>query len=242
MLYFLKKLISYIIQFFLPYHCIMCLESSNQQRDICYACQRRLPYIQYACRQCGYILHTATLALCGQCIKQPPHFDCTVAAFYYDHPVDLWLKQFKFHKKALYARILTEIYAEKLALIFSDCNNIKPEALIPVPLHWRRLSQRGFNQAHIIAYYLSKKLHIPILKASYVKRIKHTQAQSQLELKKRRHNLDQAFNVQKLPKIVRVAIVDDILTTGSTVNELAKQLKKNGVQHVAIWALARTKF
>jgi ComF family protein len=108
-----------------------------------------------------------------------------------------------------------------------------------MPLHWRRISYRGFNQATIIARYLSKKCHIPVLKQAYVKRIKHTSPQSSLRSQARHTNLKGVFRVEKLPNIIHVGIIDDILTTGNTVNELAKQLKRQGVQRVSVWILAR---
>ncbi len=233
MLHFFEKLI-------LPYYCVMCLEVSDQRRDLCYRCQKDLPHLINTCQQCGIAFSTShRVPRCGQCILHPPHFDHAVVGFDYQTPVDGWLRQFKFHKKGLYARILTEIYAEKLLQIFERYPKNKPQALIPMPLHWRRLTQRGFNQAYIIARYLSRQLKIPILKYKAVTRIKYTQAQSSLNLQSRKRNIQGVFFVQKLAEIKHVAIIDDIITTGNTVNELSRQLKLVGVEQVSVWAIAR---
>lgn len=231
--HFLEKLI-------LPYYCVMCLEISDQQRDLCRQCQKELPHLVNTCQQCGIAFSTSHhVSRCGQCITDPPHFDDAFVSFDYQTPIDGWLRQFKFHKKGLYARILTEMYAEKLLERLKKYPEQKPQALVPMPLHWRRLTQRGFNQAHIIAHYLSRKLEIPILKSSSVTRIKYTQAQSSLNLHARKRNIQGAFSVQKLVGMNHIAIIDDIITTANTVNELSKQLKLAGIQHISVWALAR---
>ncbi|MES2203707.1 MAG: ComF family protein [Pseudomonadota bacterium] len=231
--HFLEKLM-------LPYYCIMCLEISDQRRDLCCQCQKDLPILVNTCAQCGITISTSHhVSRCGPCITHPPHFDHALVGFDYRTPIDGWLRQFKFHKKGLYARILTEIYAEKLVRIFVQHPEQKPQILIPMPLHWQRLTQRGFNQAYIIARYLSHRLKIPILKPSFVTRVKYTQAQSSLNVAARTHNVRGAFSVQMLVKINHVAIIDDIITTGNTMNELSKQLKLAGIQRVSIWAIAR---
>lgn len=240
----MKHLFKFCIQFFekliLPYSCVMCLEISDQRRDLCHQCQKDLPHLVNTCQQCGMAFSAShDFPRCGQCITHPPHFDHAIVGFEYQTPIDSWLRQFKFHKKGLYARILTEIYAEKLLQIFQFHPENKPQILIPMPLHWRRLTQRGFNQAYIIARYLSRQLKIPIIKHASVTRIKYTRAQSSLNLQSRKRNIQRAFSVQKLVGINHIAIIDDIITTGNTVNELSKQLKLAGVQHISVWALAR---
>lgn len=231
--HFLEKVI-------LPYHCIMCLEHSDQRRDLCRQCQHELPTSQHTCLQCGIALPSQNKSQrCGQCITHSPYFDDTIIGFDYQTPIDHWLKQFKFHKKGLYARILTEIYLEKVTRLLTQSPERKPQILIPVPLHWRRIAKRGFNQAHIIAQQLSKETQIPIIKHTHVTRIKHTAAQSSLNQHSRQKNMFSVFQTQNLSEFEHVAIIDDIFTTGNTVNALAKQLKKQGIARVSIWALAR---
>lgn len=237
---FIKSCAQALEKLILPYHCVMCLEISDQRRDLCQKCQNELPTFSHTCQQCGIAFPgNPHPHRCGQCITHPPYFDNTVVGFDYQTPIDGWLRQFKFHKKGVYARILTEIFAEKLLQIFINDPELKPQIIVPMPLHWRRLTQRGFNQAHIIAQYLSRKLNIPLLKPTCVTRIKYTQAQSSLNLNARKHNMREAFSVQKLTETKHIAIIDDIITTGNTVSALSQQLKSSGVQRISIWALAR---
>lgn len=237
---FLKPCASFLEKLILPYHCVMCLELSDQRRDVCLKCQAELPASLHACLQCGIALSIQNNHdRCGPCIAHPPHFDDTIVGFNYQIPIDTWLKQFKFHKKGLYARILTEIYAEKINHVLKQRPENKPQMLVPMPLHWRRIAQRGFNQAYIIAQQLSKQTQIPIIQQSRITRIKYTQPQSSLDQHARQKNLLNAFHVQNLSNLEHVAIVDDIFTTGNTVNELSKQLKQQGIYRVSIWALAR---
>lgn len=242
MFFILKKIFLALEVFFFPYSCIICLERSDQARDLCHPCESRLVSSPCVCLQCGRILSiNACLKKCGQCIKNPPYYDYTLFGFNYQPPVSIWLKQFKFHKKTMYARILTEIYAEKLAAFLNMHPEYKPDALLALPLHWRRRMKRGFNQSYIIARYLSQRLSIPILPSNAVFRIKHRPPQSSLKKSMRQSNVKNIFQVNSNLKINHLVIVDDVLTTGSTVNELAFSLKKElGFPLlISVWVLAR---
>ena len=114
-----------------------------------------------------------------------------------------------------------------------------PECVIPIPLHTQRLRERGFNQSLEIAQLITKTLNIP-LDYSLCKRNKATPFQSGLTAKQRKLNLKNAFSITKPHQYKHVAIFDDVVTTGTTVNELAKQLKKSGVEIVEVWAITRT--
>lgn len=113
-----------------------------------------------------------------------------------------------------------------------------PECIIPVPLHRRRLRQRGFNQALEIAKPLAKKLQLPVDFKTCI-RTKHTRPQSELSAKKRQQNIKNAFTLKKPITAKHVAIVDDVMTTGNTVTELSALLRNNGVTTIEIWCCAR---
>lgn len=117
-------------------------------------------------------------------------------------------------------------------------NNL-PECIIPMPLHQKRLVERGFNQAVEISKIISKKIHVPI-DYSLCHRTKYTPFQSGLSAKQRKLNLKNAFNISNTKSYQHVAIFDDVVTTGTSVDELAKKLKLSGVKIVEVWALART--
>ena len=110
-----------------------------------------------------------------------------------------------------------------------------PQAIVPVPLHNKRLRARGFNQAIEIAKPLAKTLHLPILR-HHVCRHRHTPAQAELTAKQRLSNVKQAFSIKKPIKFSHIAIVDDVITTASTVTELAQLLHQHGVERIDIWA------
>lgn len=237
----ITSILRQIEQWILPYDCVICLNISDQKRDICYECEKQLPYLSHACIQCANSLpnNNRLNQKCGRCIKNAPYYDRTIVGFTYTTPVDAWIKQFKFHKKGIYANILCQIYAEKLTAHYKLYPENKPQWLVPVPLHWRRLISRGHNQTDTIARYLSKALNIPIIHNRCVKRVKFTPPQAQLSQDKRYHNIRGAFKVKKGISIEHIAIVDDIFTTGNTANELANEFKKRGITTVSILALAR---
>ncbi|MGB0320122.1 MAG: ComF family protein [Cycloclasticus sp.] len=113
-----------------------------------------------------------------------------------------------------------------------------PDALIAVPLHPKRLRRRGFNQCDLIAQHIHHELGIPLIH-NQLKRIINTQSQVTLTAKERQKNLNNAFRYLPAHDIKTIALIDDVVTTGSTANEIAKTLKKQGVQQVEIWAFAR---
>lgn len=208
--------------------------------SLCQACEADLPLIQAACHQCGLPMNTKQLK-CGQCSKASPTVDYTLSLFHYETPVDYMIGQLKFNHKLMYASILGDLLQKH---INQHLDTVLPEVLIPVPLHKERLISRGFNQSLEIARVVSKSLSIPV-NTSLVKRIKNTQAQMELDARTRQKNIRNCFEIDtnktsnENTMLRHVVIIDDVVTTGSTVNELAKLLKKNGVEKVGVWSVAR---
>ncbi len=176
--------------------------------------------------------------LCGVCLTKPPPFNHTLALLTYIPPITRFITQLKFNRQLLYANMLGNLLAEKIKISKIQSPNSWPDCIIPVPLHRRRLRQRGFNQALEIAKPIAKKLHLPLDYKSCI-RSKDTQPQSELPAKKRHHNLKNAFALKKSIATKRVAIIDDVMTTGNTLIELSKLLRKNGVEHIEVWCCAR---
>jgi len=125
-------------------------------------------------------------------------------------------------------KIINEWYQEKQL----------PAAIIPIPLHQNRLKQRGFNQAAEIARPISKALKIPLIVNGLV-RFKETQSQSNLGAFERRRNVNNAFRSKKYFKNQDIAVIDDVMTTGNTVYEFCKVLKKQGARRISVWCCAR---
>ncbi len=168
-----------------------------------------------------------------QVIPLPSVFVCTIAVTQYSFPVDAAIKAFKFNRKLHYAPAFVELLCSVAHLLPRDL-----DAILPVPLHWRRKALRGFNQADEIAAPLAKFMRLPLLRG--VHRIKATPFQSGLAAKDRVRNLRSSFATKRQFPPLHVLIVDDVITTGATTGALAITLLTNGVSRVSCLAVART--
>ncbi|KAF3981478.1 MAG: ComF family protein [Methylococcales symbiont of Hymedesmia sp. n. MRB-2018] len=225
-----------IIQdYLLPPTCILCGNKGFESQDICKPCFISLKKNFHCCYRCAEIFETANVKslLCGRCINQTPAFDETYAPFIYQDALRHLISTLKFKQQYKNARLLGFLLADYLQKTAE-----LPELIIPVPLHKQRFRERGFNQSVEIAKSVSKHLKIPIDTQSCI-RTRNTQHQIALPAKQRRSNMKNAFKVNQIIKAQHIAIIDDVMTTGSTVNDLAKTLKKSGVDRVDIWVCAR---
>ena len=206
---------------------------------LCPGCEKDLPKNDCHCIICSVPFVSShnqqDVLICGKCQKSPPHYTTSIIPHIYSSPLKQLITQFKFHHNLSYAPVLAHSFIESV----KERKNILPECIIPVPLHSERLRERGFNQALELARIISKQLKIP-LDYSLSQRNKATPFQSGLSAKQRKQNLKNAFSIKKSKTYKHVAIFDDVVTTGTTVNELAKQLKQNGVEIIEVWAIART--
>jgi ComF family protein len=214
--------------------CRLCGGQVDQPGSLCRACLADLPHNQHPCPRCGAVLAHATAAQCGECQRQPPHFDHAHIPYRYAPPLIPFITGLKFHGRLADARLLSDLFLASLA----TASYPLPECLIPVPLHPIRLRERGFNQALELARPLGKQLHIPV-DAHTVQRRRHTRPQSELSGATRRRNLRHVFQQDAPTPYQHVALIDDVVTTGSTLRELAKVLHQNGVNTIQIWAIAR---
>lgn len=186
----------------------------------------------WRCQICAKPHHAE--AVCGKCIISPPLFSSTTVLFNYAYPTKKMVLDFKFNKRAE----LSAFFAELLLDRIKNYDKL-PETLIPVPLHKKRQAQRGYNQSLEFAKNLAKELKIPV-NSNLCKRIVNTDPQSELPMKSRRKNVKNAFalNNENIPK--HIAIIDDVITTGSTINEISRLFKSAGCERIDIWAIART--
>ncbi len=220
-----------------PPVCLLCGAEGHRGLDLCPGCHRDLPHNQHACRSCALPLPpgAGVDALCGDCQRRSPVFDRCHAALRYEGAMSHLVGRLKFDGKLAYGRLLARLLGDYLATRDAQM----PELLLPVPLHPHRLRQRGFNQALELARPLGGRFQIPVA-AGACTRSRDTRPQAELELAKRRHNLRDAFRLPRPLTARHIAIVDDVVTTGSTVSALAALLKRHGVQRVDVWAAART--
>ncbi len=216
--------------------------SLKYQPILCQFCHQHLPFSKICCHYCGLPLPATPTKLsrvnntpCGECLKKSPIFDRMISAFHYEPPINDFITQVKYSAQFHLLPILCDYLIKKINSHYS--NQELPILIIPVPLHDKKLSLRGYNQSTLIAQRLSKALAINILNKE-IKRVKQTKAQSGLDSAARKSNVKNAFSITaKLPE--HVAIIDDVVTTGMTVAELTKQAKLQGAIKVDIWCLAR---
>lgn len=215
----------------LPPTCVLCGDPGMPGLDLCAGCLGDLPAATPACVHCARRLPRA--GVCGPCQRRSPPFDAALAGFGYQSPVDWLVHRFKFGGRLDCGRVLSECLARELVARGAR----RPDALVPVPLHRRRLAGRGFDQALEIARLLSRRLDVP-LAGGALARLRPTAQQSTLAAGQRRSNLSGAFRAASgIPG--DVALVDDVLTTGSTATECARVLKRAGCRRVTVWVLAR---
>ncbi len=219
-----------------PAHCLLCrapLRASVGGSDLCEICEQSLPYLAEACRVCARPLPVAG-EVCGQCQQSPPAFDYTYAAFRYERPIDRLVQDLKYHRRLDLARALGALLAERLAA----CRWPWPVRLIPVPLHRARLRERGYNQALELARPVARRFGIE-LDPWAAERIRPTRPQAELSLAERKRNLRNAFRATTTLEGEHVVVLDDVMTSGHTLEALARCLKQAGAKTVGVWVLAR---
>ena len=216
----------------LPPHCLLCGQAGTGARDLCAACAADMSRNEICCARCALPL-TTPAPLCGECLQHEPPFAAAWAPFVYATPLDQLVTRLKFGGSLAAGRVLSELWIETAQ------PPMRPDALIPVPLHADRLRERGYNQALELARPLSASFGIA-LRDSLLVRARATSAQTNLDSADRHRNLRGAFGVVSdghLP--AHVAVVDDVMTTGTTLRECARTLLRAGVARVDVWALAR---
>lgn len=206
--------------------CFICRGAARG--TLCESCDADLPrLVDSSCPRCA--LESPSGALCGRCLAQPPHYDATVAALAYAFPADALVHALKFRGELALARLLGKLLLEKIPSRDVDC-------VIPVPLSGRRLRERGYNQAVEIARHLGAAR----LEIDACVRERDAPPQAGLDREARRRNVRGAFRCQRSFAGERVALVDDVMTTGATLDALATVLKNAGAASVTNWVVCRT--
>ena len=219
------------MQILIPKNCVLCGIATD--RDLCKPCYNQLPQLPINhCPICLWPVPTAEV--CGTCLKKPPAFTRTIAALRYTFPVDALIHSLKYQTNLAIAPILADLLIARLETIEKI-----PDIILPMPLHPIRLRERGFNQAMEISRTIAKQMGITLLPDS-CSRIKHTPPQTGLPWNARQKNIRKAFSCKIDLTGKHVALVDDVMTTGATLNELAKILRKQGAAEISNWVIART--
>lgn len=205
---------------------------------ICEPCKKELHYItEPACMRCGRQLERQEQEYCRECVKKEFHYHRGYAVWQYDAAMKRSLADFKYHARKefvdFYAAEAVRLYAEKI-------RREAPEVLIPVPVHRTRYRERGFNQAELLARSIGKALSIPV-DADYLRRVKKTKALKSLNAKERSAALEGAFQVpeaQRQKKYRNIMLIDDIYTTGSTMEKSTQALLEAGAEKVTFLCMA----
>lgn len=219
--------------------CLLCDESADAMLAICTSCEAELPWLGGHCLVCALPLPAQGL-ICGACLQRPPSFQRVEAPWRYAFPIDSLINRFKHQAKWPLGRLLAELLSQHLQHAFDE-GLPRPDLLLPVPLADKRQRQRGFNQAGMLAQWLSARLHLP-LQPHWLLRLLDTPAQQQLDAASRKRNLRRAFALAPDSQVtgLHLALVDDVLTTGATAESLARLLKEAGAARVDVYCLART--
>lgn len=213
----------------LPGSCLLCGTDSPDDL-LCLDCRADLPSLPSArCPLCAD--QTTHGERCGACLKDPPHFDRTIAAFTYDFPLDRIVHALKYGHQLAVANWCAQQLAPRVDSAALDC-------IIPLPLHPERLRQRGFNQSGEIAKRLARASGLPIAHHSLL-RTRATTAQADLPHKERRNNVRGAFECRTDFSGKRLLLIDDVMTTAATANECARVLKLHGAHAVNVAVVAR---
>ena len=220
-----------------PKVCLYCNDVGHNEMDLCERCFQNLPWVEYACQRCALPLPNSNSSLCGACANRELYFDYASAPFQFDDFIRDAIYQFKFNQKLNQGKLLAQLLLQHI-----EGQQLEiPDLIIPVPLHKKRMQQRGYNQALEIARIVSKYIGSELdYKAVY--RNRDTSVQMDLPAKQRHKNVKGAFSVKKNSTVFKnkhVCILDDVMTTGNTVNEMAKCLKKIKVSKVGVWCITR---
>lgn len=207
--------------------CVLCRAPAHNALEICPPCRRELPWLSDGCPVCA--LPGTGSRICGRCRQRPPPFDSTTAAFRYEGDVARLIRAFKFHHDLPAGRLLADLLGTRLAGLRGA-----GAALVPMPLHRSRLRHRGFNQSVEIARRLPGRIAHGV-----ATRRRATTPQTELRGKARQANLRGAFAIRSERTPARVVIVDDVVTTGASVSELSRSLRRGGAERVDVVALAR---
>jgi ComF family protein len=237
---FLNNLRSTLLEFFLPRLCLFCGAAVGEEAAaaVCPECEALIEWVESPlCTCCGRMFDSRDGAdhICGDCQAEPPPFDRARAAALYDGPVAEAIKRFKFNRQMAFLPVM------QLWLQRPLCRELAAAAdlLVPVPLHKRRLKSRGFNQALLLARAFSES---PFSREALV-RTRHTVPQVELKPRERKANVKGAFaiNDPALVKGKQVLLVDDLYTTGATVKECARILRRAGARRVEVLTVARVR-
>lgn len=218
------------LELLLPQHCLLCREPCPGAEPLCPACRSELPANTAACDGCALPLPNA--GRCGSCQRQPPPWQRAAVPWLYTDGIALLLKRWKFQREHGLTPLLAGLWQQGAS------GTGAVDALVPVPMHWWRRWRRGYNQAELLALALAPG-RAPV-RPELLRRRRHTPQLAGLGRRQRRQGIADAFTAPGPCDNLRLALVDDVLTTGATAAAATEALYRAGAAHVELWCLART--
>jgi len=220
----------YLVSIFFPRHCPVCDEVIAYGEKICRGCEKKVRYIKEpSCKKCGKQLENERQEYCGDCSRKRHYFEQGKAAFSYQKDMKKSMYRFKYSNRREYA----DFFAEEAVKRYGKWLEQRGiEVIVPVPMFAAKKRSRGYNQAEVFARALGRECAVPV-EEKLVVRTKNTMPQKSLNDKQRKDNLKGAFQVRtNIVKYSKILLVDDIYTTGATVDAIAELLKKSGAKEV----------
>lgn len=211
-------------------YCYLCLQPS--QSHLCNFCHHDLPWIAFQCSLCARAMVAPGL-ICPSCQREPPAFDAVIAPLAYAQPISQMIWRLKFGRQRYYAYRLAELFLSAVPV------DHLPDMIIPMPMHPRRIFQRSFNQTIVLGAPIAKALGLPF-HCDILQRVRHTPAQRLLTQQTRKKNLADAFALTRSVEGCHIALLDDVITTGSSAHYASLCLKTGGASRVDVWAIAAT--
>ena len=227
-----------LLDMLLPQQCTLCGLPSHRSLPLCVDCAAELTPNHTACTRCAIPLAPGQgpKSLCGNCLRRPPPFHRVIAPWQYSEYLGHLIHRWKFSGDLGMTPLLAGLWQQQ-------ARPCPVDLLVPVPLHWWRQWRRGFNQSELLARRLQgdcQELQSSPIDTRLVRRHRATAVQSGSNAQARARNLRGAFTVTRPCDNLRIAVIDDVLTTGGTAAEIARELGKAGARHIEIWCLART--
>ncbi|MCJ8271075.1 MAG: ComF family protein [Psychrosphaera sp.] len=214
---------------FIPNRCVLCKLITSNTISLCNCCANDLDYFNY-CQFDNLLLRPDI----RQGIKKP-RFDSLISLAPYQWPFDQWITDLKFREQHQLGELMARQLLRLVQNLLQASTDGPPDVILPMPIHRNRRFTRGYNQSKLIAEVLAKPLNITLDNQSLT-RVKSTSAQSGLNKTDRQSNVKQAFTYTG-PVYRHAAVIDDVITTGATLNEVCKVLKEKGIERISVWTI-----
>jgi ComF family protein len=238
---FLKQSPARALRLLYPPACALCGAPGQDTQDLCTGCRNGLPWNRLACPRCALPLPAGSTRStpCARCQMQPPPYARAWAPFMYADGLRWLHRRLKFDARLANRRLLARLLADALERAFACGDLPRPDVLVVMPLHPRRLMRRGFNQSLELIRPVAQRLQLE-LDYRNLRRVKATRPQTDLPAGQRRRNVRGAFACERDLAGLHVALFDDVVTTGHTAAEAARVLRRAGASEISVWSLART--